>query len=142
MSAATAIGRAFLWSVCTLVFGLIPLWISLLMPQVDHDIVFFEIEFLRNGGIIIFAVTVTMSVLVDHYLSRFRFTPSGALMFNLLFPFAICLAGLAIHITTVIAKTESLGVSFVFRANLALAVFAVLFCLIQKTLQVAAEPRR
>ncbi len=110
------------------------------MPLVDHDIPFSKIEFLKSGGIVIFAITITIAVLVDHYLSRFRFqSPSIGLICNILVPFGICLLGMIIHITTVIAKADSLGIAFVFNANLGLAVLAVVFCLIQKALQVSAD---
>jgi small basic protein len=140
MSPWTAIGRSLGWGACTVIFGLVPLLISILIPLVDHDIPFSKTEFLKSGGIVIFAITITIAVLVDHYLSRFRFqSPSIGLMFNILVPFSICLLGMIIHITTVIAKADSLGIRFVFNANLGLAVLAVVFCLIQKALQVSAD---
>ena len=143
MSPLVVLGRSLGWGLGTVVFGLLPIWATLIMTQVDHDISFSEIEFLKSGGIVIFAITITVAVLVDDYLSRFRFTsPSGGLFFNAIFPFAIGLGGMVIHITTVIAKTESLAIPFVFNANIALGVCAVVFCLIKKAFLINADRRR
>jgi hypothetical protein len=142
MSPWVALGRSLCWGLGAVFGGLLPVWATLIVTQVDHEISFSKIEFLKSGGMVIFAITITIAVLVDYYLSQFRFrSPSAALMFNVLFPFAIGLGGMVIHITTVIAKNESLGMPFVFNANIAIGVFAVVFCIIQKAFLVYADRR-
>ena len=69
----TALGRSFSWGVCAVVFGLLPVWMSLVLPKINGEITFSEIELLKSGALIVFAITLTISVLVDYHLSRFRY---------------------------------------------------------------------
>jgi hypothetical protein len=137
------LGRSLSWGLSTVVFGLLPVWATFLMTMIDRDISFSKIEFLKSGGIVIFAITITVAVLVDYHLSRFRFSsPTIGLMFNTFFPSAICICGMIIHVNTVIAKNESLAVPFVINANIAIATFSLIFCLIQKAFLVSSDQRQ
>jgi hypothetical protein len=142
MSKLAAMNIAFVWGISAVAFGLLPVWMSLLLPKINREISFSEIDLLKSGGIIIFAITLTISVHVDYYLSRFRFRdPSIAVWFNVFFPFAICLFGLIIHMITISTKSEVLDVSFVLFLDISIMIFAVIFCIIQKVLQVYGEER-
>jgi predicted membrane protein len=137
MSKLAAMGRALGWGMSAVAFGLLPVWTSLLLPKINSEISFSEIELLESGSIIIFAITLTISVLVDYNMSRFRYrSRSIAIWFNVFFPFAICVCGMLIHIATISTKSEVLNVSFVLRSNISITIFAVLFCLFQKVLLV------
>jgi hypothetical protein len=73
MSKLTALGRSFGRGVSAVVFGLLPVWTSLLLPEINTEIAFSAVELLKSGAIIIFAITLTISVLVDYYMSRFKY---------------------------------------------------------------------
>jgi len=142
MSKLSAIGSALGWGMSAVAFGLLPVWTSLLLPKINSEISFSEIELLKSGSIVIFAITLTISVLVDYYMSRFRYrNRSIALLFNAFFPFAICICGMLIHIATISTKSEVLNVSFVLNSNIGITIFAVLFCVFQKVLLVYEDER-
>lgn len=142
MSTLAACGSSFAWGLCAVGFGLLPVWTTLLITRINRDVLFSEIDLLKSGAIIIFAITLTISVLVDYYLSRFRFQGRfSALMFNAFFPFSIAISGILIHIITVDTKDASLNISFVLDANIVVVILAVIFCVIQKICLVYHEQR-
>jgi hypothetical protein len=109
MSKLAALGRSFGWGVSAVAFGLLPVWTSLVLPQINKEITFSMVELLKSGAIIIFAITLTISVLVDYNMSRFRYSsPTFALWFNVLFPFSICICGMLFHMATISTRSEVL----------------------------------
>jgi hypothetical protein len=130
----------FTWGVCAVGFGLLPVWISLVLPEINGQITLSEIELLKSGAFIIFAITLTISVLVDYYLSRFRYgSPAIGVWFNVFFPFAICICGMLFHVTTIWTKSEVLNTSFVLFSNIGITILAMLYCMIQKVLLMVYE---
>jgi hypothetical protein len=130
MTKLSALGRSVSWGVCAVGFGLLPVWMSLILPEINGEITFSEIELLKSGALIIFAIILTISVLVDYYLSRFKYSSrTVALWFNVFFPFAICICGMLFHVATIWTKSEVLNTRLVLST-----IFAVLYCIIQKVL--------
>jgi hypothetical protein len=140
MTKRAAIGRSLGWGVSAVVFGLLPVWTSLLLPEINREITFSVVELLKSGAIIIFSITLTISVLVDYYLSRFRYSSRAtALWFNAFFPFAICLCGMLFHMATISTRSSVLNTQFVLNTNIGITLFAVLYCVIQKVLLLYGE---
>jgi hypothetical protein len=143
MSIPVAILSSLGWGLCAIVFGLLPVWTTLLIIIINHEVSFSEIELLKSGAIMIFAITLTISVLVDYHLSRFRFQSRfGALMLNAFFPVTISLFGMLIHIITVTTANNSLNTLFVVWANVTIVIISVLFCVFQKIFLVYHENNR
>jgi hypothetical protein len=137
-----AIATSIFWGVCAVAFGLLPVWTALGVPLINKEVSFSEIEVLKSGAIVIFAITLTVSVLVDYYISRFRFTNRlVALGFNGFFPLAICLVGMLVHIATITAKSDELPTAFVLRLNISITGFAIVFCVLQKIFLVLNDDR-
>jgi len=142
MPRLAAIGSSLGWGVSAVAFGLLPVWMSLLLPKISNAISFSEVDLLKSGSIIIFSITMTISVLVDYYLSRFRYSNKFiAILFNVFFPFAICLCGILIHIVTISTDGANLNVYFVLISNIGIAVFSILFCIFQKIILIYEEER-
>jgi hypothetical protein len=137
MSQFVAFLMAVVWGVSAVAFGLIPVWTSLLLTRINQDFAFSEDAMLREGSIIIFAITLTISVLVDCYVSGYRYRNRFiALLFNAFLPLSICVFGMTIHISTIFTNPEALKISFVLFIDISIAVCAVLFCVIQKVIMV------
>lgn len=142
MTGLRAVCASLIWALAAVVFGPLPLWATLFLTHIDREVSFSETDMLKSGAIIIFAITLTISVLVDYHLSRFRLqSRSVAVILNVLFPFAICVFGMVIHLDTINTKDASLQTAFVLLANLSLGVFAVVLCVIQKIMLVYNEDR-
>lgn len=110
---------------------------SLLLTKVNRGFVFSEDALLREGSIIIFAITLTISVLIDFYVLGYEYRNNFIrLMFNAVLPLLIIVFGMMIHLITVFTNSEALQASFVLPLDVSITICAVLFCMTQKVVMV------
>ena len=87
---ATVIGKSIIWSLFTVFFGLLQIWLIWANSFVLKDKEFLFGEFIMDGALLFFSTAIVSSLTIDHYLSERRpYLDIKTILAFILFPFII-----------------------------------------------------